>query len=137
MAIVTVLVEDSKVIRENLTAALADLTEVEIAAFGETADEGIAALQAKGPSWQLAVVDLFLKSGSGLTVVRWCANREKHQRVVVLTNYATSAIRESCLAAGADGVFDKSNELEAFFDFVNGLDSVPVDPSVRDGEAID
>ena len=33
-------------------------------------------------------------------------------RRVVLTNYATTAIREACRALGADRVFDKSSELD-------------------------
>ena len=41
--------------------------------------------------------------------------RRDHQRVVVLTNYATPDIRARCLELGADAVFDKSNELDDFF----------------------
>jgi DNA-binding NarL/FixJ family response regulator len=36
--------------------------------------------------------------------------------MVVLTNYPTPEIRRRCRDLGADGVFDKSTELEAFFD---------------------
>lgn len=36
--------------------------------------------------------------------------------MLVLTNNPTAEIRRRCLALGADGVFDKSTELDAFFD---------------------
>lgn len=39
------------------------------------------------------------------------------QRVAVLTNYATDTMRKAALDAGADAFFDKSTELEAFFEF--------------------
>jgi CheY-like chemotaxis protein len=43
-----------------------------------------------------------------------CRERDLKQKVIVLTNYATPAVRERCLAIGADAVFDKSNEIEEF-----------------------
>ncbi|MET0334490.1 MAG: response regulator, partial [Rhizobacter sp.] len=63
------------------------------------------------------VVDMLLREGNGIGVVVVCQNRQKHQRVAVLTNYATDSIRQLCLKAGADAVFDKSTQLEEFFDY--------------------
>jgi len=60
---------------------------------------------------------MFLREGNGLAVVNWCNGREPHQRVVVLTNYAREDARRRCLDAGADRVFDKSIELDEFFEF--------------------
>jgi len=76
-------------------------------------------LEKHGEDWDLAVVDLFLKSGSGLTILRACQTRGSHQHVVVLTNYPTSEMRRRCLELGADAVFDKSSELDAFFEHCN------------------
>lgn len=61
------------------------------------------------------VVDLFLSEGSGMGVIQQCRARRADQFVIVLTNYATLDMRHRCLAAGADVMFDKSNDLEAFF----------------------
>ena len=58
---------------------------------------------------------MFLREGSGLGVLAGCRQREPHQKVVVLTNFATPDIRQRSLALGADAVFDKSNELDEFF----------------------
>ncbi|MDM0109569.1 response regulator transcription factor [Variovorax sp. J22R24] len=116
MPLTTILVEDSKTIRENLIPAMAELADIEVIAVAQTASEALAALEDLGREWDLAVVDLFLKEGSGLTVLRACQSRSPQQHVVVLTNYPTSEMRRRCLALGADAVFDKSSELEAFFD---------------------
>ncbi|MDB5893876.1 MAG: hypothetical protein JWQ88_1407 [Rhodoferax sp.] len=88
-----------------------------VVAVAETLDEATAALDLHGANWQVAVVDLFLRQGSGLDVLRACNQRLPHQRVIILTNYATAEIRHRCATMGADAVFDKSTELDAFFDF--------------------
>ncbi|MDQ0017829.1 DNA-binding NarL/FixJ family response regulator [Variovorax boronicumulans] len=119
MPLATILVEDSKVIRENLISALAELADVDVVAIAETASEAVAILESRKHTWQLAVVDLFLREGSGLTVLRACQGRLAHQRVVVLTNYPTEEMRRRSLELGADAIFDKSKELDLFFDRCN------------------
>ncbi|MGJ7512545.1 response regulator [Variovorax sp. GT1P44] len=116
MPLNTILIEDSETIRENLIPTLAELADAQVIAVAQTASEAIEALDRHKQKWDLAVVDLFLKEGSGLSVLRAAQNRSPHQRMLVLTNYPTAEIRRRCLALGADGVFDKSTELEAFFD---------------------
>jgi DNA-binding NarL/FixJ family response regulator len=117
----TILIEDSQTIRDNLIPAMRELADIEVIAVAETAAEALAALEQHGGAWDLAVVDLFLKTGSGLTVLRACQGRPAHRRVVVLTNYPTPEIRRRCHQLGADAVFDKSSEIEAFFDYCNSI----------------
>lgn len=117
MALITYIVEDSATIRENLIATLEEIAPVKVVGFAETEGEASYWLHANESDWQLAIVDLFLKEGSGLGVLKGCQNRQPHQRVVVLTNYATDDIRRRCMLLGADAVFDKSNELDQLFDF--------------------
>ena len=117
MAVITYLVEDSLTIRENLIATLEEIAPVNVVGFAETESEAIRWLADNDGEWQLAIVDLFLKEGSGLGVLRGSAKRKDYQKVVVLTNYATQDIRERCAELGADAVFDKSNELEELMDY--------------------
>ena len=117
MPLNTVLIEDSETIRENLIPTLAELADAHVIAVAQTASEAMEALDRHKHEWDLAVVDLFLKEGSsGLSVLRAARDRSPRQHMVVLTNYPTIEIRRRCLELGADGVFDKSTELEAFFD---------------------
>jgi DNA-binding NarL/FixJ family response regulator len=117
MALITYIVEDSATIRENLISTLEEIAPVKVVGFAETESEASQWLLANNGDWQLAIVDLFLKEGSGLGVLKGCQNRHTYQKVVVLTNYATADIRQRCAALGADAVFDKSNELDLLFDF--------------------
>ena len=115
MPLPTVLIEDSATIRESLIPAMEEFADVQILAVAETAAEGIAALAKHNGVWRLAVVDVFLREGNGLEVVRAVQRLGSHQRyVIVLTNYATAEIRTRAYAAGADAIFDKSTELEPF-----------------------
>jgi ActR/RegA family two-component response regulator len=113
----TFLVEDNPRIRDTLIAAMQEVVEANFVGFAVAEHEAIAWLETHSDEWQLAVVDLFLAEGNGLRVVDWCKQRRRDQRVVVLTNYATAATKRSAIKLGADAVFDKSTELDAFFDF--------------------
>ncbi|CAN7284248.1 response regulator [Acidovorax sp. LjRoot117] len=129
MPLSTILVEDSKTIQETLIPALEELADAQVVAVAATASDAIEALAEWREDWQLAVVDLFLQEGSGMDVLEalqqrkglWARqppSRQGHpgQQVYVLSNYATADMRRQCKALGADGVFDKSTELEAFFE---------------------
>jgi two-component system OmpR family response regulator len=118
MALITFLVEDNETIRNNLIPTLEDLANARVLGVAETETEAIHWLRSHDGEWDVAVVDLFLKEGSGLGVLKGCRDRLPRQRVVILTNYATADIRSRALALGADAVFDKSTELEGLFDFL-------------------
>ena len=124
----TFIVEDNPIILERLVSTLQELTPVQV--VGSAADEAraLAWLDEPGHDCELLIVDIFLKSGSGLGVLRRTADRGPGKRVV-LTNYATPDIRETCRALGADRVFDKSSELEELIAYcervAQGGDSAP------------
>jgi DNA-binding NarL/FixJ family response regulator len=67
--------------------------------------------------WDLAVVDLFLKDGTGFSVLEACRNREPTQKMVVLSNHLTTETRRKCILLGADAVFDKATEVDDLIDF--------------------
>ena len=105
------IVEDSPVIRENLVAALEEMAPIEV--VGTADDETTAVQWLDGHDCDLAVVDIFLKTGSGLGVLKAASSSGKPMKLVVLSNYATPDMRRKCLELGADRVFDKSNEIDA------------------------
>jgi len=111
------LVEDNVLIQKNLISALDELAGAKVMEVFPSEPEAVAWLHANPDGWKLGVIDLFLAEGSGLGVVQECRGRSADQRVVVLTNYATADIASKALARGADAIFDKSTELDAFFDY--------------------
>ena len=117
MAFITYLVEDNQLILENLIETLEEIASVKVVGHAATEAEATRWLSLHDGHWHLAIVDLFLQEGSGLGVLAGCRQREPYQKAVVLTNYATDDIRARSLALGADAVFDKSNQLDEFFDY--------------------
>jgi two-component system, OmpR family, response regulator len=113
----TYIVEDNPTIRENLIGTLEELAQIDAVGTAETENEGKAWLAENSGDWDLAIVDLFLKQGSGLGVLAACRDRPSRQKVVVLSNYATADIRQRCMQLGVDAVFDKSNEIDALVDY--------------------
>jgi len=113
----TYIVEDNPTIRENLIGTLEELARIDAVGTAETENEGKAWLTENSGDWDLAIVDLFLKQGSGLGVLAACRDRLARQKVVVLSNYATADIRQRCAQLGVDAVFDKSNEIDALVDY--------------------
>ena len=123
MKLRTYLVEDNPTIRENLIATLEELADVEAVGIAETESAGTDWLQQNPDAWDLAIVDLFLRQGSGLGVLTACRERQPHQKIVVLSNYATPDIRSRCAQLGVDAVFDKSNEIDALMDYCMNIDA--------------
>jgi two-component system, OmpR family, response regulator len=112
----TFIVEDNATIRQNLVATLEELANVKTIGWADT-EAAARSWLAGAPDWDLAVIDLFLKQGSGLGVLEAFRQRQPRQRVVVLSNYATADMRARCAALGADAVFDKSNEIDALLEY--------------------
>jgi len=113
----TFIVEDNATIRENLIGTLEELTCVEAVGTAETELEGRQWLTQNQGAWNLAIVDLFLRQGTGLGVLEACQGRHASQKVIVLSNYATADIRQRCAQLGVDAVFDKSNEIDALVSY--------------------
>ncbi|NQW94477.1 MAG: response regulator transcription factor [Polaromonas sp.] len=117
MRLKTYIVEDNLAIRENLIATLEELVDIDVVGTSDSENEAKAWLLANPEQWDLAILDLFLKQGSGLGVLGACRDKTPSQKIVVLSNYATSDIRKRCGHLGVDAVFDKSNEIDALVEF--------------------
>lgn len=116
-------VEDSPLILRNLTDTLEQVLPLQV--VGSAVDEEGATewIRAHPSGCDLMIIDVFLKAGIGLNVLVAARRHAPQARKVVLTNYATDAIRQRCLALDADRVFDKSSELEDLIAYCSDLAS--------------
>ena len=110
-------VEDNAVSRDRLIVTLNEWVGITVAGHAEGEQAGSAWLTQADSVWDLAIVDLFLRQGSGLGVLAACRDRKPGQKMVVLSNYATPDVRMRCAQLGVDAVFDKSNEIDALVDY--------------------
>lgn len=109
----TYIVEDSPVIRRSLIDTLEELVPVTVVGTAEDELTAVQWLTRPSNRVDLVIVDLFLKGGSGLGVLRSLNAPAQPYKLVVLSNYATKDIRRKCLELGADQVFDKSNDIDS------------------------
>jgi len=117
----TFIVEDNAVIRDKLISALEEMAAIQVV--------GSAANEAEALNWllpgprrcDLVIIDIFLRQGSGLGVLRALADSGLPVHRVVLTNYATADMRRRCSELGAHRVFDKSHELDGLIDYCGQL----------------
>ena len=125
----TYIVEDSPLIRESLIATLEELVPVRVVGTAEDESTAVQWLTRSGNEAELVIVDLFLKGGSGMGVLRCGQSLRPPRKMVVLSNYTTPDVRLKCLALGADRVFDKSNDIEALIAYCGALaagDTIPL-----------
>lgn len=109
----TYIVEDSPVILESLIATLEELVAVDVVGTAEDESTAVQWLGRAGLELDLVIVDIFLRGGSGLGVLRAAASLAPRYKRVVLSNYASPDMRRRCLDLGADRVFDKSSDIDA------------------------
>jgi len=107
------LVEDSERIRARLAEMLAEIPNVSVAFAADT--EGEAVRMMASEPWDVLILDLQLRVGTGLGVLKamqGLRNREPGT-AIVFSNYGFPQYRERALALGAKHFFDKARDFEA------------------------
>ncbi len=107
------LIEDSALLRKRLVGLLDVPGTMSVVAEAETESDAKAYIDAD--SYDILVVDVELKQGSGIAVVRHARHRYEESNasaplIVVLTNYALPTVEQRCMAAGADHFLDKMRQ---------------------------
>ena len=118
-----VLVEDSPIIRARLAETLSEIPNLEIVGQAESEADALSLLD--GGGWDAVVLDLQLRQGTGLGVLRKLkqGGRPSHAKVIVFTNYAFPQYRERSISFGADFFFDKAREFHRVRDVLADLAS--------------
>ena len=106
------IVEDSPVILESLTETLEEMAGVKVVATAANEASALAWMDDRTDGCDVVIIDMFLKSGSGIGVLKGMREFAPPPDRVVLTNYATPEMRTRCLELGAEAVFDKSSEID-------------------------
>ena len=113
------LVDDSKSMRERLRAMLGEIAGVELIAEADNEIDALRGINASLPD--LVILDIKLKHGSGIEVLRQVAPLRPRVKVAVLTNHGQPQYRTRCLDLGAHCFYDKSKEINAFAQMLNDL----------------
>ena len=119
MTISAVVVEDSKEILGVVEDLLGQIGPYRVIGRIETEMDGTAWAERHGKRFDLAVIDLVLREGSGFNLIKRFRQASPRARILVLSDYATPAIKTRCVEIGADAVFSKG-EINAFASYLSG-----------------
>ena len=114
------LVEDSIELQAMLQAMLGEIPSVQVIASVESEKDALAVM--RDDHTDLAIVDLELRSGTGLGVLKNLHDsldgNNRRIGVVIFSNYSNLVIRHRCLSLGARAFFDKSFQIDELLEFV-------------------
>lgn len=102
--------EDSRECQNRLIHMLQATGVARIEGCAETAQDATREVLELKPD--VLVLDLVLREGSGLEVLRATAASNPAMRVAVVTNNATEQYRRACEMSGADAFLDKSLDID-------------------------
>ena len=111
MALRVYLVEDDDLMKKHLVHTLSSEISIDWVGMAETELEANDWLERNPTGWDIMIVDLFLREGTGAGVLQQCQQHGANQDVVVVTNHPISSMVTHCRLLGANAVFDKSTEL--------------------------
>ncbi|MBN9690325.1 MAG: response regulator transcription factor [Verrucomicrobia bacterium] len=109
-------VDDSLPVRRRLVDLIEDLPGV--AVVGEAEDESEAIDLYRRFSPDVAILDIGLRSGSGIRVLEYIRLGGRKCQVIMLTNFGDTGFREQCVRSGADHFFLKSSEFSQVLDLL-------------------
>ena len=119
------LVEDSPLLRGRLENMLSQHAAFKVTGLAAAETEAIEKLDSV--PYDVIVVDVELRPGSGIGVIRQARARNKdggdggHVWIIVLTNYDLPTVRERCMQAGADHFLDKMREIDQLIPILLGI----------------
>ena len=116
------LVEDSSLLCQRIVEQLTDPGRIEVT--GQAGTEGAAIRSIRQSRPDAVIVDIRLREGNGVNVVRSIAQAKRPGEpptVIVLTNYPVPEYYAECLAMGADYFFDKSTEFDRVGEVLDDL----------------
>lgn len=100
------IVDDHPVVREGLSIHLSNQADLEVCGEAEDVAGALALFADASPD--AAIIDISLKNGNGLDLIRRVKERYPAARLLVWSMYPENLYAERALRAGADGYLTKS-----------------------------
>ncbi|MES2237775.1 MAG: response regulator transcription factor [Pseudomonadota bacterium] len=115
------IVDDSSVIRERLLGMLGEIDGISVVGEAESSAEAITGIIRTCPD--VVMLDIHLRNGSGLDVLRGLQFSMSGIVFIVLTNFPTSYYRKVYMEAGASHFLDKHTEFKKAVNIIIALRS--------------
>lgn len=113
------IVDDHPMMRDGLTAQISTQPDLEVC--GEAEDVADALLLVRSTSPDLAIIDVSLKKGHGLELIKQIKARFPAVKMLVLSAYHESLFGERALRAGANGYLNKQETRQKLFQAIRAI----------------
>lgn len=114
------IVEDSPMMKVRLKQMLEQIDVVEIVGEADKQNDAISQILNLKPD--VVVLDIRLKEGNGLEVLKFIKRELPSTLVIMLTNYPYIQYRDTSYSMGADYFFYKATEFTKVFEVVSSID---------------
>ena len=102
--------DDSRVVVERLAGLLEEVPGAQLVGQAGDVPDAVNGIKKMRPD--ALILDLHMRGGSGLDVLRAIRTALPHLFVLICTNFPYPQYREECLTAGANLFLDKSADFE-------------------------
>jgi DNA-binding NarL/FixJ family response regulator len=110
------LVDDHAVVRKGMTAMINEEPDLTVCGEAEGVHSALDVIERVTPD--IALIDLSIKDGDGLELIRAIRKRWKHVALLVLSMYDESVYAERALRAGARGYIMKAQAARTVMDAI-------------------
>jgi DNA-binding NarL/FixJ family response regulator len=113
------IVDDHPLVRAGLAARIAAQDDLEVCGEAADVEQALALLEVTKP--ELMIVDLALRQGHGLTLIKKASERYSATMALVVSVYDESLFAERTLRAGARGYVNKQEAQEKVIDAIRAV----------------
>lgn len=110
------IVDDHPIVREGLTFLISNQPDLEVCGATDNASDALRLLASARPA--LVVIDISLKSGSGIELIKQIKARDERVKMLVSSMHDETLFAERVLRAGAMGYINKA---EATHEIINAI----------------
>jgi DNA-binding NarL/FixJ family response regulator len=110
------IVDDHPMVREGMAMRISMQEDLEICGEAATEEEAIALIEETHPD--LMIVDLSLKCGHGLDVIKRTHKRHPSIKILVVSGFQESLYAERAIRAGAMGYLNKQHSHDAVIEAI-------------------
>lgn len=113
------IIDDHPLIREGLTARISRQRNLVVCGEAATDDEALRCVRETLPD--LVIVDIFLKTGHGIDVIKRIKSEFPAIKLLVFSGFAESLYAERALRAGASGYVNKQDSNEKLLEAIHAV----------------
>jgi DNA-binding NarL/FixJ family response regulator len=111
------IVEDSDIMVERILKKVLSIKGVEVVGISDNEEDAFINIKSSYPDF--LIIDIKLKSGDGINLLKRIKKKIPGATIVMLTSYFMPEFIDKCMAIGADYFFDKAKDFDKIENVIN------------------